>query len=270
MEKPSKKNLIDKQSFEEYQEKEKQKNIYLFKIILLILLITNIIFIGFIILYKFQISTIQNDISKINTQLQETEQTNANLTKSTNKKFINIFSNVVVNKNLILEIFRNKDEIETVLNWANIDKKDIFLCFKSSYDNEDPQLMRKYCKTDEIIVMLSLENGKRLGGYIKGINLSDDKKTQYESNTAFLFSIDNMKKQDVSNGSKAFSVEKDGFFSFGEGDFVIGKQFRSGKNNRAGFPYNYGKEGDSLKELTGGLEVFAIDEMEIIGVQKIK
>ena len=270
MEKQSKKNLIDKQSFEEFQEKEKQKNIYLFKILLLILLIANIIFISFIVIYKFQISTIQKDISTINAQIKNTELTNANLTKSTNKKFINIFSNVVVNKNLILEIFRNKDEIETVLNWANIDKKDIFLCFKSSYDNEDPQLMRKFCKTDELIVMLSLENGKRLGGYIKGVNLNDEKKTEYESNTAFLFSIDSMKKYDVSNGNKAFVVEKDGFFSFGEGDLVVGKEFRSGKHNRAEFPKNDGKEGDSLQELTGGLEVFAIDEMEIIGVQKIK
>ena len=50
--------LIDKKAFEEYHEKEKQKTILIYKVILALFIIVNIVFIGFVITYNVQICDI--------------------------------------------------------------------------------------------------------------------------------------------------------------------------------------------------------------------
>ena len=255
--------LIDKKAFEEYHEKEKQKTILIYKVIVALFIIVNIVFIGFVITYNVQIFSLKTDINTISDDITKQTEINNQLMNSANKKIVNLFSNASVNKNLILDIFQSTNEFETLLNWTGIDKSNLVLCFKSSYDNEDPHLMRRYCDGEHLIVIIQAENGRRFGGYISGVRLTDLDVTQYKSDSAFLFSLDNKTKYPIRNKENAFFVQRDSFFSFGH-DLVINEGFKHGKVNTANFPYDYGEAEDTIAEFNGGLTSFDIEEMEIL------
>ena len=57
--------LIDKKAFEEYHDNEKQKTLLIYKVILALIFIVNIVFIAFVITYNVEISSLKNDISAI-------------------------------------------------------------------------------------------------------------------------------------------------------------------------------------------------------------
>ena len=254
--------LIDRKAFEEYQENEKKKTILIYKGLLTAFIAINIILISFIIIYRIQISAARSNINTLQTELNSQLETNSKLTATVNRKAVNLFSNVSVNKNLILELFNDSNEYETLMQWTNINKEDLFLCFKSTYDGDDPHLMRRYCDGDKLIVVIKAENGKRFGGFVSGVTFTKDVQ-KYETDKAFLFSLDNMKKFPIRNPSNAFIVETDGFFSFGN-DIKISNGYRDRKVNSANFPSDYGDSSNTLEELTGGMRNFDIYEMEIL------
>ena len=189
--------LIDKKAFEEYHENEKQKTLLIYKVILALMVIVNIVFIAFVITYNVEISSLKNDISAISEDITKKTEINSKLLSSANKKMVNLFSSASVNKNLILDIFQSTEEFNALMSWTGIDKSNLVLCFKSSYDNEDPHLMRRYCDGEHLIVIIQAENGRRFGGYISGVRLTDLEVTQYKSDTAFLFSLDNQVKYPI-------------------------------------------------------------------------
>lgn len=254
--------LIDRKAFEEYQENEKKKTILIYKGLLIAFIAINLILISFMVVYRIQISATQSNINTLQTELASQLETNSKLSATVNRKAVNLFSNVSVNKNLILELFNSSNEFETLMQWTNINKEDLILCFKTTYDGEDPHLMRRYCDGEKLIVVIKADNGKRFGGFISGIALTKDIE-RYETDKAFLFSLDNMKKYPIRNPSNAFILEEDGFFSFGN-DLKISNGYGNGKLNSADFPSDYGDSSNTLDELTGGMRNFDIYEMEIL------
>ena len=137
---------------------------------------------------------------------------NEKLASIANKKFVNLISNIKVNKNLLLDIVESSEELSTLLEWTKIDRDDLTLCFSSTNDNDAYQLMKQYCDGTKIIVLIKSENGKRFGGYTSGVNVSDITVTFYQNDNSFLFSLDNMKKYNVKNKEHAFIVQPEGFF----------------------------------------------------------
>lgn len=131
---------------------------------------------------------------------------NEKLASIANKKFVNLISNIKVNKNLLLDIVESSEELSTLLEWTKIDRDDLTLCFSSTNDNDAYQLMKQYCDGTKIIVLIKSENGKRFGGYTSGVNVSDITVTFYQNDNSFLFSLDNMKKYNVKNKEHAFIV----------------------------------------------------------------
>ena len=188
---------------------------------------------------------------------------NEKLASIANKKFVNLISNIKVNKNLLLDIVESSEELSTLLEWTKIDRDDLTLCFSSTKDNDAYQLMKQYCDGTKIIVLIKSENGKRFGGYTSGVNVSDITVTFYQNDNSFLFSLDNMKKYNVKNKEHAFIVQPEGFFSFGA-DLVIKRGFREGKINSSSFPFDYGTSENTLEEFNGGMRTFNIEEIEIL------
>ena len=188
---------------------------------------------------------------------------NEKLSSIANKKFVNLISNIKVNKNLLLDIVESSEELSTLLEWTKIDRDDLTLCFSSTNDNDAYQLMKQYCDGTKIIVLIKSENGKRFGGYTSGVNVSDITVTFYQNDNSFLFSLDNMKKYNVKNKEHAFIVQSEGFFSFGA-DLVIKRGFREGKKNSSSFPFDYGTSENTLEEINGGMRTFNIEEIEIL------
>ena len=137
---------------------------------------------------------------------------NEKLARIANKKFVNLISNIKVNKNLLLDIVESSEELSTLLEWTKIDRDDLTLCFSSTNDNDAYQLMKQYCDGTKIIVLIKSENGKRFGGYTSGVNVSDITVTFYQNDNSFLFSLDNMKKYNVKNKEHAFIVQPKNFF----------------------------------------------------------
>ena len=115
---------------------------------------------------------------------------NEKLASIANKKFVNLISNIKVNKNLLLDIVESSEELSTLLEWTKIDRDDLTLCFSSTNDNDAYQLMKQYCDGTKIIVLIKSENGKRFGGYNSGVNVSDITVTFYQNDNSFLFSLD--------------------------------------------------------------------------------
>lgn len=259
---------INKELFEEFQRKEKEHTIKLYKITTFICIIINIIFMIFFLIYNKEIYTLKYEIKSANSTLLHIKDKNLQTERKANQKLVNIFANVGVNKHLILDSFKNVNEFNTVLSWTNLKKENLFLCFKSDYDHEDPFLFRRYCDSNVFLILITAENGRRFGGFISDVIATDLNTIQYANENAFLFSLDKLKKYKVRNKDKAFYLQPNGFFSFGEDDLVVNVGFKEGKRNKANFPSNYGNSGDSLEELTGGLKEFDIIEMEIIQTGK--
>ena len=137
---------------------------------------------------------------------------NEKLARIANKKFVNLISNIKVNKNLLLDIVESSEELSTLLEWTKIDRDDLTLCFSSTNDNAAYQLMKQYCDGTKIIVLIKSEIGKRFGGYTSVVNVSDITVTFYQNDNSFLFSLDNMKKYNVKNKEHAFIVQPKNFF----------------------------------------------------------
>ena len=112
---------------------------------------------------------------------------NEKLASIANKKFVNLISNIKVNKNLLLDIVESSEELSTLLEWTKIDRDDLTLCFSSTNDNDAYQLMKQYCDGTKIIVLIKSENGKRFGGYTSGVNVSDITVTFYQNAIHFYF-----------------------------------------------------------------------------------
>lgn len=255
--------LIDRKSFEEYHENERKKTLLIYKILLVLFLIANISFLCFIVTYKIQINSVQANNISTQGEILEQQEKNKQMNAEANKKIVNLFSNVSVNKNLILELFDKANEFTTILNWTGIDKYDLYLCYKATYDGDDLNLLRHYCDGDRLIIIIKADNGKRFGGYVSGIKLREKKTNKYKNDSAFLFSLDNLKQYHVSNSANAFIVDDSmSYISFGN-DLEIYNGFFS-KDCVARFPNDYGSMGNTLEDLNGGATYFRIEEIEIL------
>ena len=87
---------------------------------------------------------------------------NEKLASIANKKFVNLISNIKVNKNLLLDIVESSEELSTLLEWTKIDRDDLTLCFSSTNVNDAYQLMKQYCDGTKIIVFNKIRKWKKI------------------------------------------------------------------------------------------------------------
>ena len=162
----------------------------------------------------------------------------------------------------MIENIKTKEEYDTLLGWSEFDRTNTIVCFKGTYDKHSAETFRNFCFNDKLLIILKLDNGKRIGGFISNFWIGDDD-TQYNDDKAFLFSLDTLKKYPIRNKENAFFLRKGGFFSFGKEDLYISDNYTEG-GCYGKFPIDYGEPNDDVIDLTGGREEFSIVEIEVL------
>ena len=254
--------LIDKKAFEEFYQNEHKKTLLIYRIGIIFLLVINVILIIFYFLYKCQISNTKNNSVMIVKEIEDLKLSYKEKEKITNRRLVNYYSNKRVLSYLMIENIKTKEEYDTLIGWSELDRNNTIVCFKGTYDKHSAETFRNFCYNDKLLIVLKLDNGKRIGGFISNFWLGDDD-TQYSDDKAFLFSLDTLKKYPIRNKEKAFFLRKGGFFSFGREDLYISDNYTEG-GCYAKFPIDYGDPNDDVLDFTGGREEFAIVEMEIL------
>lgn len=254
--------LINREAFEEFYKNEQKKTILLYRIAIFFLLIINVILFIFYCLYKSQISNTKANSELITKEISELKVSYKDKEKINNRRLVNYYSNIKVLSYLMIENIKTKEEYDTLLEWSGIDRNNTIVCYKGTYDKHSAQTFKNFCYNDKLLIILKLDNGKRIGGYISNFWIGDDD-TQYTDDKAFLFSLDPLKKYPIKNKENAFFLRKEGFFSFGRDDLYISDNYTEG-GCYSKFPNDYGDSNGGIVDLTGGSDEFSIVELEVL------
>ena len=197
-----------------------------------------------------------NILDKENAQLKVDLMKSTELLKHRNGKKLRLVKGEIIqdNKELIFltqRICKNNKKI--TLN----------LLYKATVDSDKASAFHHKCdNSPSTLVLVKSSNGKRFGGYTT-CSWSGDKEEKNDEN-AFVFSLDKMKIYDIIEGEEAIKC----YPTFGP--IFSGCQIRIFDNafKEGGSTFekgsNYKTEEDF--ELTGGIQKFGVEEIEVYGV----
>ena len=250
-----KKLIIDNEILKIFSENEKAKMKNIYQYILIILIIFEFIILFFYLSLKKQKEKIILQKKNISNEIYKFE----NEIKSLSNK-INLYMVNLQNKK-ITDIIANNEEYFMISNWINNLK--IEICFKGTLEGDFTKNILDKClnNSNQILILIELENGKRFGGYFNN-NLNKTKE-----NYSFLFSLNKKKKYDVIKENNLNFLKEDNIIKFDE-DLIINSKWKIGKKNLCNFPKNYGDEiNDTIFDLNGGLKHFDIIELEFFSLK---
>ena len=183
---------FDRKAFDEYQENEKRKTICLFKMFIMFLIITNAIFMFFVISYKIQIS--QTKTININTSNEIALYKDKNNQKESQsyKMFVNLFAVINMRYNSLTDILRSKEEYNKVIAYANMkDKFYSYICYQGTIDGDSYDGFHSVCGLfPDQIILIELTDGTRIGAYIsnaQSIDSEEDDRNLLKKKLLFLF-----------------------------------------------------------------------------------
>ena len=210
------------------------------------------------------------DIRKENNDLKLKMQeliNNNNRDKALNQSLLNSKNSIQSSQkgNLLIvkgELIENDEELELIVNRIYMPYGTIKfnLIYKASADSDSSNAFHNKCDSAKsTIVLIKSGNGKRFGGFTScdwsgnSIFKKDD--------SAFIFSLDNMKVYDIIPGEDAIGC----FPNYGP--VFLGCQIRINDNafTNGGSTYLKGVTYNTEKdyELTGGFKEFAVKEIEV-------
>ena len=258
---------FDKKAFDEYQENEKRKTICLFKVFILFLLITNVVFVFFVISYKIQISqTKTNNINKSNEIALYQDKNNQKESQSY-KMLINLFAVINTRYNSLTEILRSKEEYNQVMAYANMkDKFYSYICYQGTIDGDSYEGFHSVCGLfPDQIILIELIDGTRIGAYISNAQTDgvDDEDRVVDDPNAILFNIDTNASYKINDPHSAYTIYKDGFFKIGDNDLFIANKYFSNEDSFSEFPSQFGPSNIPKYSLTNGQRNFKIRQLEI-------
>ena len=228
-------------------EKKKTKNLYRY-IIIFIIIIDIILFLFFIIINQ-QKKKLLLEVTNFSKEINKNDFEVFSLSNKINKYLVNL-----KNKKLT-DIILNKEEYLILFDWINFFK--INLCYKGSIEGEYSKQILLNClnTSNQILLLIKIENGKRFGGYINNNN-----------DNSFLFSLNKKKNFYIKKENNISIIKEDNIINFNE-DLIINPNWKNGKKNYCSFPKNYGNEiKDSIYDLNGGLKNFDIIELEFYSI----
>ena len=217
-----------------------------------------------------EISLLKSQIEELYQKLNIFQQENDNL--KSQLKFMNenkMSQSQSLEPNLAIvkgEIIEDNSELEFLTTKICHDYKKITLnlLYKATVDSDKAEAFHRKCDSARSsIVLVKSKNGKRFGGYTscdwsgKSIDKKDD--------NAFVFSLDKMEIYDVIPGEDAIGC----YHTYGP--IFLGCQIRiyddaftkGGTTFRKGLNYKTKED----YELTGGLQKYEIQEIEVYGVE---
>ena len=250
-------------SLKEFNKKQVQSNIKLHKIFLSIIIIINIILIGFIFIYKSKISDIKSKLEIHSSKLRENEKNISSLDNIYSHKLVNIFAasmNIYGNYHFSL-IFDTSEEVKNAKNlissFAQIEDPFLELMYQGVYDGDDSdKIMFLFSYMYKILIIIETKNREKFGFFFNDlIELEEDDNNKYfksESNDCFLFSLNYNEKYNCnSKGKTTFEINILGLFNIGNEDIIISHNF-----NNDGGKINFPFESFDIKESDLGYEMF--------------
>lgn len=155
----------------------------------------------------------------------------------------------------------SKSDFEYLNSIIYQDGLDFNLVYRASRDGLIAENFHALCgKKDQFntLTIIQTTNNDVFGGYTYG-NWS--MKGFREDRNAFLFNLKTQKKYKVKDGAHACFTGEKLLTVFGSGDLVIGEN-----KSHSSFPISY--EGTVALELTNGVEIFEVKEMEVFVLSK--
>lgn len=258
-------------SIEEYNKKQQETTLILFKIIIFLLGITNSFIIVFFFIFGYHISTIKATNMYVSGDLDKKEKDNYINDKIINKKLVALYTASQVFHNEYLQIIKNEEEYNRLMNWLETTYSQAYLCYSNTANsgfNYDPFHFCKY--NMGLIFMFRTYEGNRFGAAI--FNFAYENFEFIEDRNAFLFNLDTNKIFEVKNAKHAYSFQKDiDRLVFGDEDLVIDFYFQT-QRIYSKFPRNYGNSNNTLYDLIGEEAIngqLSINGLEIIGKYQI-
>jgi cell division protein FtsB len=163
-----KQRIFDRKAFDEYQENEKRKTIFLFKMFVMFLIITNAVFVFFIISYKIQISQTKTNNINISNEIASYKDTNNQKESQNYKMLVNLFAVINTRFNSLTDILHSKEEFNKVMAYANMkDKLYSYICYQGSIDGDSYEGYHSFCGLfPDQIILIELTDGTRIGAYV--------------------------------------------------------------------------------------------------------
>ena len=257
-----------KKLLEEYANIQIKKNVFLFKICVVLLIIINCILYIFTFIFKYSITNIINHNKFLISQTVYLKNNETLTNQKTNKYLVNLLNKTKNRKLYFTTIFKNKTEFNSLINTINYQSSNDYvmiptLCFKSSENGDQTELFRENCRYDDLIFVIKTKNNNRFGGYIS-VNkwkIENEANIDYvKCSNCFLFNLDTNTKYYIlsGNNAKAIGFKKNAFIIFGDEDLIINEGFNSEMKCISKFPIAYGSHNTNLTkyELTQGEEYF--------------
>lgn len=203
-----------------------------------------------------QINILQNENQQLKIKIQEEEEKNSNLLKQKGRKY-RIIKGEIIQDNKELEFLTQRIS-------KNHKKLTLNLLYKASVDSDKAEVFHRKCDNiPSSLVLVKSSNNKRFGGFTT-CNWSGNEIDKPDKD-AFIFSLDKLKMYDVIPEKNAIGCYP------GLGPTFSGYQIKIYDNafENGGSTYLKGHNYNTTEdfELTGGMQKFGVEEIEVYGVE---
>ena len=264
-----------KNSLLTFNKQQKSKAISFHKYTIALFSVINAVFFVFILCYNYYISLTDEKIINFKNELKNITESNGKIDSIVSKRFVNLKAKLNLDKAYLTEIFQSKYEFLELIYKINYYTPSSFkysytLCYHSHFNGDSPESFYKNCRFDYLLIVIETKKDKRFALFTsKGPQYNETYEYKEDPN-AFIYSIDSNQTYhiELKQSNEAIKYEKDSFFIFGKGDFVINSGFKHGIKSYCGYPLSFSSPDEGLKGLnvlTGGEKVFEIKRMEVFG-----
>ena len=242
MEKNENMNQNSVASIKEFKEKNIQSNICLHKIFIILLAIINIPLIIFLIIYKMELSKINQKISFDRSTISLLEKKIKSTNTLANKKVVNVVSQT--KKGYITYLFETSEEVKAVKNLI-LSKKNIpninikmQMIFQGHFDGDDfKDVISKERPFNKNILFLIREDAINKFGFFFESGFSyESKDSNFNNKNCFIFSFKTMEIYNYIGEDSCFKYINNQII-FGKNDVIIDNNF-FGNNCIINFPFN--------------------------------
>ena len=268
-------------SIQEYNKSIKEWNIKMHKICIILLILINICLIGFLLVYKFQISSLSIENANQSKEIIIEEKRKKDYDSQIEHMLINMISNLGIQYS-VSYFFKNFDDLNKVKDiilkssvFTNVKKNEIhpLILTTSIYYSINIETFREtICWLPNILILIETDENKRFGIFwsseIEDLN-NENVTTYIKDKNAFMFSFDSGKIFKVKSNAE-YSVyvptEGDVLLNVGNGDLIIpSSAFSDGTKSKSNFPVSFESNGEVSNPFTSNGEI-DIKEFEIYSI----
>ncbi len=258
-------------SIEEYNKSIKEWNIKMHKLCIILLVLINICLIGFLFVYKYQISSLLIINGNQSKEIISEEKIKKDYYSQTDYMLVNILASIGYDYYFSF-FFSNLDDINKLKDIIikssvieNIKKEDIhplILATAAYYEITIDTFREKICWLPNILILIETDENKKFGIFwtteIEDIG-SDNVTTYIKDKKSFMFSFDTGKIFKVkSNAEYSVHIPTEGnvLLNVGNGDLIISTSFLSEESkSKSNFPVSFESNGEVTNPFTSNGDI---------------